>query len=223
MEKERRVEAQCLEVDRIAAVLDLPPDHPERRHAESCPRCTALVDSYRAFVEAEPVEGSGLEQTRGDLDAHIRSQAERWMPDTRVQSHSVWWRTLLRPAPILAAGVVLVAAAWWFARAPEESVTRGDVPAEQSIVLHEAQANADGSIVLSWDAVTGADRYRVRIYGPDFHEVYQSADVTATSLTIARDALPAELPRPADLTWEVQARFGTDVIGVSTPGSIRLP
>ena len=216
------MDVKCIETERIAGVLALPDDHPERKHAESCPRCRALVDSYRAFIDAEPVEGSGLEQVRGVLDAHIASEARRWMPDARP-ARAVWWRTLLRPAPLLAAGMVVIAAAWWFTRSPEESITRGNAPQAQGFVASAAQVRGDGGIELSWTASPGADRYRVRIYGPDLHDLYLSEDVTGTSLVVPSAALSADLPRPVDLTWEVQARSGADILTVSTPGSIHLP
>jgi hypothetical protein len=218
----RRVDVQCIEAERIAIVLDLPGDYPERDHMENCPRCGALAESYRAFIDAEPVEDADLEQVRGVLDAHIRSEAQRWMPDSRT-ARAVWWRTRLRPAPLLAAGVVVIAAAWWFTRSPEESITRGNAPTAHVFVANTAELRADGSFELSWTAAPGADRYRIRIYGPDLHDLYHSEDVTATSMVVSKHALPAGLPRPVDLTWEVQARSGADVLAVSTPGSIHLP
>jgi hypothetical protein len=220
MEKERHVEGH-IDAENIAAVLGLPPDHPERRHVESCPRCRSLVDMHRSFLDAAPVEGSGLDEARKALAAHSEREAQRWIPDVGAPARASFWRTLLRPAPLIATALVLVTAAWWFTRTPEESITRGNVAPAQAVVLHEAQPGADG-IHLSWDPVTGADHYRVRIYGPDLHELYTSPDMTETSLVIPHEALGAT--RGAiDLTWEVQARHGKDLVAVSGPGSLHTP
>jgi len=213
------LEPRCIDAERISAILDLPPDDVERRHADTCPRCRGLVDSYRAFLAAEPISDSGLDEARRVLDADIRASAERSIPEAHLSTRSFWWRTLLRPAPVLAAAAVVLVATWWATHGPEQSITRGNGPPSQNFVLHTPESRPDGAVALSWSAVEGADRYEVRIYGADLHEIYRSEAAT-TSLVVPRDALPAT--SSPDLTWEVRARLGSDVIGVSPPGSIHL-
>ena len=214
------MEVPCIDTERIAAVIELPQDHPERLHADTCPRCRSLADSYRSFIATETVQGSGLGEARGALDAHIRSEGARWMPGAPVPTRTWSWRALLRPAPLMAAAAVALVATWWFTQDPEQSITRGNAPPSQSFVLHTPESRPDGAVALSWSAVNGADRYEVRVYGPDLHEVYRS-EATTTSLVVPRNALPAA--SPGDLTWEVRARLGSDEIGVSPPGSIHIP
>jgi hypothetical protein len=219
--KEHSVSERCIEVHEIGMALDLPIDDPVRRHAETCPRCRSLLASYLSFIATEPADGPGLERVRRLLDARIRADAARWKP--RQSSVRVfWWQTWLRPMPLLAAGLlVVVAAAFWSTRQPEQSSLRDSAPQSRTFVLSPAQVAADGNIHLGWSAMSGADRYQVRLYGPDFSEIYRSSNTPETALTIDRGALPSHLPPTLDLTWRVFALSQGDVIATSAPGSIR--
>lgn len=215
------MEVRCIEAEQIGDVLEFPDDHPVRRHADTCPRCRSLVASYRSFMDAGPVEGSDVGRARDALDKRIRAAASHWKP-AMAPGRSFRWQALLRPAPLLAAGLVVVAAAvFWTSRGPEEGSLRDSAPEVQSFALNAAEVLPNGSIHLSWSARTGADQYHVRIYGPDFSEVYRSASTADTSLDIDRSALPANLPPTLDLTWRVFALSQGDVIATSAPGSIR--
>jgi hypothetical protein len=223
MKRDDRLSPECVDVTNIAAVLELPAEHPWRWHAESCPRCRSLVASYVAFVEGEPAEGSDLERVRGLLDARIRADASRWKP-SRSSVRTFWWQALLRPVPLLAAGLVVIAAAvFWTTREPEQSSLRESTTPAQAFALNPAELAADGNILLSWTPMAGADAYQARLYGPDFGEIYRSPNTTATSLTVERAALPPNQTPRLDLTWRVFALSQGDVIATSPPGSIRTP
>jgi RNA polymerase sigma-70 factor (ECF subfamily) len=221
------VETLCIDVKRIGELVDLPADHPERLHADTCPRCRSLVESYLAFMRAEAVAGSGVEKARRPLDAHIREGAEKWSPaETRSSplARESWWRGLLKPAPVLAGAALVIAAMFvWTSRGPEEAVLRDDAVEVQPFLLQPAQVGSDGQLHLSWTPMAGADGYHVRIYGPDLSEIYRSANAAETSAVIDRSALPADLPPALDLTWRVYALSQGDVVEVSSPGSIRAP
>jgi len=215
------VETRCIDPEGIAAVLELPADHPQRVHAETCPRCRSLVASYRSFIDAEPAEGSDLERARPLLDARIRADAARWRP-AQAASRSFSWRRFFRPVPLVAAALVVIAAgALWMSRQPEQSSVRESTSPQHAFALSPAQVAADGSVHLRWSPMTGADQYQVRIYGPDFGEVFRSPDVAQTSFTLDRSSLPNNLPPTLDLTWRVYALSHGDVIATSAPGSIR--
>lgn len=215
------MEVRCIEAEQIGNVLEFPDDHPVRMHAETCPRCRSLVASYRSFMDAGPVEGADIGRARDMLDKRIRAGASRWKP-AMAPGRSFWWQALLRPAPLLAGGLVVVAAAvFWTSRGPEEASLRDSAPETRAFSLDPAEILPNGSIHLSWSAMTGADQYHVRIYGPDFSEVYHSANTSDRSLEIDRSALPADLPATLDLTWRVFALSQGDVIATSAPGSIR--
>ena len=221
------METQCIDVKRIGELVDLPADHPERRHADSCPRCRSLVESYLAFMQAEAVAGSGVEKARTSFDVRIREGSEKWIPaETRSSSlvREPWWRGLWKSAPVLAGVAVAIAAVFvWTSRAPEEGVLRDDGRGAQAFSLQAAEVASDGALHLAWTPMTGADAYQVRIYGPDLSEVYRTANVAETSAVIDRSALPADLPTALDLTWRVYALRQGDVVEISAPGSIRAP
>jgi hypothetical protein len=223
MNGNNRLSQLCIDVDDIAAVLSLPPDDPVRIHVDACPRCRSLAASYRSFMEAEPVTGADLEKARSMLDARIRADAARWKP-AQAPARAFRWRSLLRPAPLLAAaGVLLIAAAlfWTTSRPPETGSLRQSGATAQAFALHPAQLATDGSLELGWTPMAGADAYQVRLYGPDFSEIYRSANTTATSMTVNPDRFAAKLPPTLDLTWRVYALSRGDVIATSAPGSIR--
>ena len=221
MRDEKRLDAECIDAREAGMVLELPADDPVRRHAESCPRCKSLVASYQSFMEASPVEGAELERVRGLLDARIRADASRWQP-ARSAVRSFSWRTLMRPMPLFAAALVVVAAVvFWSSREPQQSSLRESTTQTQSFALNPAQLAEDGSIVLSWSPVGGADAYQVRLYGPDFGEIYRAPNTTTTSLTVNRTALPPNPSPRLDLTWRVFALSQGDVIATSAPGSIQ--
>lgn len=218
--KDYRLSQSCVHVDDIGAVLALPPDDPIRLHSEACPRCKSLLASYVSFLDAESVEGNDLERVRGMLDARIRADAARWKPSKSPVAF--WWQLLLRPAPLLAAGLVVIAAAvFWTSRDPDQGTLRDNTPQIESFALEPAQIAENGSLQLSWSPMSGADQYQVRLYGPDFSEIFRSANTTATSMTVDPDRFAAKLPPTLDLTWRVYALSQGDVIATSPPGSIR--
>jgi hypothetical protein len=216
------MEEHCIDVERIEEVLALPPDHPERRHAETCPRCVSIVASYRSFVAAEPDEDAGLDRAQPALDARIREEAGRWIPHKpALRSSRSLWDVFRRPAFVVAlATLVIGVIAVWTMRSPERETFRGNETKTAEFVLHPSVVGADGAIQLSWAAVAGADQYQVRIYGPDMSEIYRSSPAAETSLTLSRSSLPADLPSALDLTWQVYALAQGDVVASSAPGSI---
>ena len=220
------MEAHCIDVERIGDVVSLPEDHPQQRHAQTCPRCRSLVASYREFLKAEPVANSGIAEARAVLDERIRGDAERWAAraPASLQSREPWWRGWLKPAPLVAAAAVaaIVSVIAWNSRAPHESTLRDDDGNAAPFALHEARVDPE-SIHLSWTPLPGADGYEVRVYGPDLSEVYRHPATSQTDMTVPRSALPASLPPSLDLTWRVYALSGGDQIAASAPGSIRAP
>ena len=75
MMRDNRLSADCIDVEEIGGVLELPAGHPSRRHAESCPRCRSLAASYVSFVAAEPVVATpALPMCRGPILVCERSR-----------------------------------------------------------------------------------------------------------------------------------------------------
>jgi hypothetical protein len=219
------MQTECIDGERIAEVSDLPADHPLRRHVADCPRCRNLLRSYQKFVLAEPVAGFAGDAALRTLDALIASKVgERSAASRPAQSTSRFsLRGFLRPVPLLAAAAVCALVAvvvWRQSQGPDDILLRNESPSPAA-ALAPAEVRPDGSILLSWTAVPGADAYQVRIYGPGFTEVYRHPDVAETSAVIDRSSLPSDLPPQLDLLWRVYALQSGDVVQVSDPGSIR--
>jgi hypothetical protein len=218
------VKPECIDATKLAEVIDLPANHPSWRHVEDCPRCRNLVRSYREFMQADAVVDSGIDAARRRLDALIDARSAERRPAAR--SGAPWWRIVLRPAPLLAAAatvvVVITALSLWRpSHEPGAPVLR-DSPVSGKVALPPADVRPDGSIQLTWAPVAGADRYQVRIYGPDLKEIYRHPDVAETSVVIERSVLPSNLPSQLDLMWRVYALQSGDVIHTSAAGSIRV-
>jgi hypothetical protein len=217
---------KCVDAERIGNVLEYPADHPVRRHVDDCPRCHALAQTYRAFLEATPADGVGLAAARARLDACNERAAARAFPvearaPFRVTSGG-GFRAWMRPLPALAAALVVVAAAvvMWPDRDETSRLRVSDGSAD--VWRLSASPARDGSVTLAWNPIPQADAYEVRIYGPELEELLRlpAADASAT---VERSALPAELPPGSDLTWRVTSLRGGDETATSPPGSFRLP
>lgn len=221
------METKCIDIERIAEVAELPADDAMRRHVEGCPRCRNLWRSYQKFMSAEPVAGFGIDAARRELDALIDTKVGEKRPTASQRSSSRFpnaLRGFLRPVPLLAtaaAAVVVAVVVWQQSRGPEGILLRDSSTSQTAAALAPAEVRPDGSILLSWTAVPGADAYEIRIYGPSFTEIYRHPNVTETSVVIDRSSLPSDLPPTLDLMWRVYALQSGDVVHVSDPGSIR--
>ena len=215
---------ECIDVESIGEIADLSPDDPQRQHAENCPRCGALLDTYSSFVQAEPVTGSNPADADARLAGVIRDAlppvAERPKP-----ARKSFFRTLLdSPAfrPALAATTVVVVVVSLFTLRPDqprEPALRGGQ--DVGLVLN-APDSVDEGVQLSWGDVTNADAYEVRLYASDLTEIARFP-VTGTSLLLTRDMLPAGTGSGTSVLWRVMALQTGDPIDVSPPATLQLP
>ncbi|MDH4036171.1 MAG: hypothetical protein OEX18_12960 [Candidatus Krumholzibacteria bacterium] len=224
------MEMKCVDVEHIGNVLEYPEDHPVRRHVADCPRCRTLAENFRAFMRAETTADAGLDRARVELDGAIARLAGRALPAASPAERGVkrmsWVRGLLRPMPALAAVAVVVAVAAVVLtrdRGFETPVLRTQDGAGTAWLLHEPALRRDGAIVLSWEAVAGADAYQVGVFGVVLESLATLGPVLETSVVLDRSALPADLPDNADLTWRVIALRAGAQVAVSEPRSVRMP
>ena len=64
----------CIDIEKIAEILELQADDPRRIHLEECPRCSSALLAYRAFLKAETVSGSDPDEAEARLEAFIQSK-----------------------------------------------------------------------------------------------------------------------------------------------------
>ena len=222
-------EVNCVDVERLGNVLEYPADHPVRAHVETCPRCRTLLENYRAFLSAEAIPEADLAGARSRLDAALRARASAEtpaQPQTPFRMKRAWWRGLLRPMPALATAVVVVAAAFLLTRndrTAEPPALRDDGSGASAWRPSDPVAQADGSVVLSWRAVPGADAYEVRVFGPTLDMIARVGPVAETSLALDRSMLPGDLAAGVELTWRVVALRSGSELAASDPRSVRVP
>ena len=194
---------ECIPVDQLGTMKQLDAEDPRRRHASSCPRCSSLLFAYEEFTRAEAVEGANPVAAEMQLARFIEERVEE-KPPARVSgaprpSRGRWFDfSGLRMAAAVAA-VLLVAVIFWQPWQSKEIVYRGE--ASVHFTGLRATAASDGSIDVYWDAVKGADSYRVTLLAQDLAEI--------TRLD-AGNALSAHLDSgtsggPAPYYWQVTA------------------
>jgi len=166
---------RCLTLEELGVA-----DERAAAHLRDCPRCRARWASYREFLEpADTPDLSELREANTALDALIDREFGRSSPATSEAPavpelgplsrppRSVparrprWWLWGLVPALGAACALMVLLS-------PDRGgsgVMRGGKPSP--IVVEPVETRADGSVLLRWRRVPGADRYRVRLFDPD--------------------------------------------------------
>jgi len=226
-------EIRCFDASEIAAVLDLGPDDPRRRHLAECPRCRALALSFQEFLAPESVpDGARPAEAVRRLS---RVVADETAAPTRAGMGSpaaggpmgwfgrLWLRPPVRTAWAMAA-LVVVAGGVFLAvhtRQGREPVLRG--PQAAVLALQPVRLEPDGALRLCWAPLAGAERYQVRLYSTALAEVVRLEPVTVPEAVLRRSALPRGIPPGTALLWRVAALRGGDDIAQSPVGTLRAP
>ena len=187
--------------------LDRLGDSPDARtHAEECPRCHELLESYRSFMATELKEGSNAEDAELRLGDFLESLlAPR--PKTRPR--------LLRPVGWTVAAAAAVTLFFVWPRGTELVDT--PVLRDQGATPLGLQAPVvlEGSWRLRWGAVDAADAYEVRLYTTGLDELRRIGPMTETEVLVD---FPDE--ETATLLWRVIALRGGDEIERSAVGTL---
>ena len=197
----------CIPLEELGALDRLPADHPLRRHAATCPRCSSLAFAHDEFIRAQSVEGADLRDADARLARFIAERVESTPVETTRPSGSPrsgrgrWtgfalWRPGLVAAMLI---VTAVAVLRWQPWVSDEIVYRG----EPGTLFTGVSATAeDGVAVLRWDPVARADAYRVSILSEDLTEITQLPVTSEVSLRFDPGSVSGEL-RP--WFWQVKA------------------
>ncbi len=225
----------CIDVERIPEVLELPAGDSTRRHVEACPRCSAILASYQAFMKEEIIAGSDPDDAHVRLTAFLASKigapsaAAEVVTGEKDSARKGFFPRIaetffLRPAwvaallVIIAAGILL-----WRPWTPDRIVLRGPSQGgvSQPLTLSPPQKLSGGDIQLEWTPMAGADSYQVRLYDRDLNGIARLEPTVEATLIIDRSMLPVETPN--ELIWCVVALRGGDEIGSSDPAFLELP
>lgn len=238
----------CVRGEDLAVIEALPSGDPRRRDAEACARCRARLMAFASFVAALDVPAeAGLEEADARLAAILEARTggrvkgdHDWRDGTPVDDGDKaaaaegrrWLDRLLvvfgRPAlrPAWAAVVVLLAV--WGVR--ESGLIQR--PGDRSIELRgesgrspggietlDAVMAADGSMVVAWKAVPGADRYAIVVCDASLRETSRVEAGPELSGRLDSD-LSGRASGSDPLFWGVVAYRGGDEIARSEIRSV---
>jgi hypothetical protein len=211
---------ECIPMEALGTLEALAPDHPLRRHAATCPRCSSLLFAYAEFARATPVDGANPADADRRLDAFIAREVERHHADPVPVSGAPrrgrgrWFDVpVLRLAAVTAAIVLVAAVVWqWQPWGGDEIVYRSGTGAAGGAITVEApRALEDGAAELAWSAVAGADVYEVMLLGPDLSELAVIPVRDATSVRVDRARMEGAV------YWQVGALREGGLVANSAP------
>jgi hypothetical protein len=229
------VKHRCVDHSELAGIARLPEDDPRRREIDECPRCTARLVQYREFMTGQVPPGGDAEGADAHLAGFMNDVFDRQLggsgttPDAPERTGFFdWLGRLFAPRPALAGAAVLIVAiaavVIWQPWTSDPRVVRNDDSSRRqpaTIVTLPNSVSGDGSVLLSWRPVAGADGYQIRIRTQELAELAVFGPNPDTSFTLNRDLLPAGAPET--VWWEVVATRGGDEIARSLPSVLELP
>jgi hypothetical protein len=243
---------RCPPVETLPEIAILPLDgekvDPRRRHLEHCPRCQARLADYRDFMAGgTPCPPRELHAAMAALDATLRTAGGRDAalgaagdgaagdraaahragdPRARVL-HPVFGHPLARVGFALAALFLLLVALDALPERPRQREIRlraGEGrPSAAALVLEAPRLLADGSLELAWQALPGADDYRLRLLRPDLSLLAERPCGEATHVRLAGSEFAALRTAGGVLVWQVEAWAGGDPLAISPPATFPLP
>lgn len=220
--------ASHIAVEDMALLAGLPPESPEHRHIASCTQCRARWLDYQSFMAAHelPQEARAAE-ARAAIDEWLSREVEGIPTEVRrpASAPDSFRPVALKWAAAACSVLGIAALTTWYAgpRRPT-SVLRGIDPHERGrLSLVAAKVGADGVARLTWHSQPGADRYEVRIYGPDLALITRLDAGADSSVTVPGNSL-GHAPRPgSEVSWQVVASARGAEISSSDLGKLLVP
>jgi hypothetical protein len=187
--------AACIPTLEFGEFPNWPVGDPRREHLRGCARCQAELASYREFVQPPDIPpGARVEDAARAMRSAFGAELRR--------SHR---RRLRWPYVAAAAAAIVLIGLLGPWRAAEEDLgplRAGEPAAASSLVgLDAAVTRADGGLEFRWQAVEGADHYRLHLFDVDLREIGRPTTTTLTQLQV-----PA--PSVAPRAWQVEALRG---------------
>ncbi len=226
---------ECYETEDLGDLIAAIRRGAQPEHLRTCPRCRALLASYRAFLDPPDLpQGSKIEEVAQRAGvATITGLAAGTARDAgpqRTQPHRprsllgfAWFR-----AAAAAAVIVLVV---FIAREvrqdalherPSHILRGGALEETATLQLLAARGTENGGAILAWGAVANADAYIVVFYRPDLTEQGRREIVGDTTLVLRPDELLA-LRAQRPLYWRVVAQRSRGELLRSAPRELVLP
>lgn len=198
------------------------------QHLQSCPRCRALLASYRAFLEPVAVpQGADLNDAR----MRLRRALEREIHFRDADDTSPWRRflgNLVTPAwrPALAAAALLLVVFGIYQVVDPgpgrqgPPVLRGERQVQDDVITGTtAMMLADGRYRLSWNAAASVDSYLVIFYDTTLTELAPISAGASTELVLD-PASPDHPTRVGRRFWRVLGLRAGDEVSRSSLTSL---
>jgi hypothetical protein len=228
-----------LRPDELEDVLNARPQDPRQTHARECPRCGALLDTYRLYRAETPLASPA---EVADADARLEAAFERELeagawpvasaaresrPGRAVRS-TPWWERLfhpaMRPAWGLAALALILASVlvWPRLRMPAGSgELRGGPSSGAGQVQIHAVTVTGSTLRIEWGAWPGAEGYVVHFYSGDLQELGPPTAARETTMVLDQSRLPFALASADSVLFRVYAQIGGDRVASSAARPIR--
>jgi hypothetical protein len=197
---------RCIPLEALGTLEALSPDDPIRRHAHTCPRCSAALTAYREFLRAGSPRGADVADADRRLASFISERVEGVEKLHRARFRMPTFRWAV-------AAAVIVVGATIIAKQMDSShrvVLRGEPRVELRVLA--PRTLADGAVEFGWSAVPDADQYQVVLLRKDLTEVARMVPTTELRATLDLSSLPSDAVR-----WQVSALREGAIIVESTP------
>ena len=218
----------CPAIDDLVPQLEGRRGEDERRRAEShvaeCARCKTELALLREFES--PSARAGEQRAVEWIVARLRANPPY---STHTALRRPWWKRIWTLPVLAPASVVLAVALIAFVvavRPPRTAISSTpsgpDVMRSQSVALLKPIGDqARPPSALSWNAVPGASRYRVRVLEVDRTELW--AATTPESSVSLPDSVRNQIVPLKTLLWDVSALDAAgNVLATSGGGSFRF-
>ena len=143
---------ECIPVEQLGTLKQLPADDPRRRHASSCPRCSSLLFAYEEFIGAGVVEHANAPAADAHLARFIETHVEGAPPE-RVsgaprRDRGRWFDFTFMRVAVAAAAIVVVAVVFvrWQPWEAKPIVYRGESAAQFTGLWNRDAARTVSSI-----------------------------------------------------------------------------
>lgn len=209
------MDERCLPVADLGDLCDRGPDDPRWAHVAACPRCRALVASYRRFRKGSPAHAdpAAEEELARRVRAALAAGGAAAPLSAGGRARRIAWPAAVAVAAVLTGFVVIGRG---FDRGPAPVVVRG--PAEPgALAVHDAQRLPDGGVRLIWSSCADADSFQVATFD---RALVQLDAWPAGANTV--DTLSAAAGRDA-VYWQVEAMRGRAVVARSVPQVLPVP
>lgn len=194
------MDRDCLLIEELERLPELPEEDPRRRHVESCPRCSARLASLRLFEDpSQPAEGARVEEAGRHLDAYLQRLSA---PRRRGLPRPVAWLGVAA----VAAGILLVVLGDREEAPRVSSQVRGDPAAPRALSAGEARWSEEGSLLLRWDAPDPGTPLEVVFVDLALVERARFPVTQQGRLELSDRQLPPSLSSGETLLWSVVTR-----------------